>query len=313
MAETNEDFTAALNKEFGIEPETPPAADPPVADPPEGGEQAAQVPPAGDEDGDKTPPTADGEPEKQDPPVATVEEEAKPLTKEDIAAAMREYNEETAGRVEKIHSAREEIIEKLHPEGINKDIVDSNGEVIKTAQDIVDRQLINKATGDAYTYEEAASWMLQAQQQMNKNVDELNTWAEEIAEKNISLIESNQRVMAEHGDLLKKMPKVAEELAEAYITTQLEFDKTNSYIVRMGMSPEQYYKLTLAPYQQYNEAITAKEALEADIAAKQAAADAAAEQQERTTGVPPQRGESKTKSNTGDTMLDALVDELNKP
>jgi hypothetical protein len=219
---------------------------------------------------------------------------------------MREYNEQTTGRISQIHEARDEIISKLHPEGIDQNIYDTEGNVIKTAQDIVDRGLVNERTGDAFTYEEAASFMLQAQQQMAKNVEELNQWADNVAEQNISLLESNQRVMSEWGDVLKAMPNIANQLAERYVTTQIKFDKTGSYITEMHMSPEDFYALTLSPYKQLGEAMAKQEAQ----AAQTQQVEQQNEQSERM-GL-PQRGQSATRSNTGDDMLDALIDEMNK-
>lgn len=311
---SNDEFINALNTEMGIE-ETPPAADPPVAEPPteEAGEKAEEpVPPEGGEE--KTPPAAEGEPAKTDPKVEEqvtppAAEEVKPLTRDDITAAMREYNEETTGRVNKVASARDEIIESLHPTGIDKNIYDSTGEVIKTAQDIVDRGLLKPGSDEPFTYEEAASWMLSAQQQMNKSVEELQEWAGDIAEKNISLFESNDRVMQKWGDVLENVisKEQREQLAEQYIKTQLKFDKTNSYITEMSMTPEDYYGTVLAGYKQYADVLSEKQKLEEE----QKKLDKQAEQDERI-GVPPQRGTSKSKANTGDSMLDALVDELNE-
>lgn len=327
---TESDFQDALATEFGLVPDsaTPPAADdtPPTPPAPAPADDDAgatppaaeeQVPPAGDTppagepanpQGDATPPAAG---EEEQPPAAGEAEQPKPLTPDDIKAAIREANQETAQRVDQVHSAREEIISKIYPGGIDRNIYDSDGKVIKTAQDIVDRGLINERTNEAYTYEEAASFVLEANRKMTENINELNQWAENVAEQNISLVESNKRVMDQWGETLKAMPDVAKELAETYITTQLEFDKTGSYITRMGMSPEQFYSTVLAPYKQMGATMAQQQAAEQAAAQQQAAQAAAAQQQERN-GLPPQRGTAETKANTGDPMLDALVDELNK-
>lgn len=312
------DFTNALYEEFGIEPEA--ATPEPQAPTPEAGEEGKQPDtvetPKAEDDGqvpeDKTdepakpaegaPETDGAEDKKPEAPEAP-----KYLTKDDVVEAMREYEQQTQGRVDQVHEARQQIIDTLHPEGIDTNIYDTNGNVVKTAQDIVDRGLINERTGEPFTYEEAASFMLQAQQQMAKNVEELNNWAEDIAEKNISLIESNKRVMEQYSDLLQAMPNVAKQLADTYIKTHLEFDKTGNYITKMTMSPEDFYALTLAPYRQLGEALAQKAALESS----QQKQEQQNEQAERM-GLPPQRGQSAMKSNTGDAMLDALMDELNK-
>jgi hypothetical protein len=334
---TTVDFGAVFQAEMTPTPAAP--ATPPVATPPASEEApvtptpAAPTPPADD----VTPPAptppaenagtpaektdeekaaeAEAELLKSETPEETANRHAKEAegelpkyaTKEDVIDAMREYNKETTGRVEQIHQARDEVISTLHPEGIDRNIYDTEGRVIKTAQDIVDRGLINERTGEAYTYEEAASFVLEANRQMDKNIEELNSWAEDVAEQNISLVEGNKRVMEKWGDVLKAMPELAKELAEEYITTQLEFDKTGSYITRKGMEPEKYYDRVLAPYKQYGQAIAEKNELEAKLQSQQQQS----EQAERN-GIPPQRGTSDVKANTGDPMLDALVDELKK-
>lgn len=246
--------------------------------------------------------------ESQEAADAAAAAEPKFATKDDVAAALREYNAETSGRIDKVSAAREEVIGHLYPEGIDKTIYDTNGKVIKTAQDIVDRGLINERTGEAFEYEEAASFMLDAQRQMNQNVEDLNKWAEKVAEENISLVEGNQRVMEKWGETFKTLPKeTVAMLADTYITQQLKFDKTNSYITEMNMAPEAFYDLVMAPYSQLSQALAAQATAEAAVKSH----EQGQEQAERN-GIPPQRGAADVKSNTGDPMVDALIDEMNK-
>jgi len=235
------------------------------------------------------------------------EASAKSLTVDDVRKAIREEKAEEASRVDVLHKVRGEIIEKIHPEGIDDKIYDSNGLVIKTAQDIVDRGLINEKTGEAFTYEEAASFMLDAGKKIAKSVDELNSWAEDVAEKNISLSEGNKRVMERWGDILHVMPKVAKSLSEKYISTQLTWDKTGSYIVNMTTTPEEFYDLMMPAYRRVGELLVAQNKQE------QAETDAqASQEQSERNGLPPQRGQSDVGANTGDPFVDALIDEMNK-
>lgn len=341
MSDNNQDeFQTALAAEFDLPPDTddttPPA--PATASDEDGGEKPPKVELEGEQ---PVPPVAEGEKPKpsesadlqndEQSKQETAEEKAnretkeaanteppKPLTAEDIQAAIRADRTETQGRVEQIHSVREEIVGKLYPEGIDKNIYDTDNKVIKTAQDIVDRGLMNERTKEPYTYEEAASFILDANRQMAQNIEELNSWAETVAEQNISLIESNQRVISQWGEILNAMPDLAKELADEYINTQLEFDKTGSYITRMGMLPEKYYSRIMAPYKKLGEALANQQATQQTTQAQQEQQLKAEKQQKQQdeqaerNGLPPQRGNSSTKANTGDPMLDALVDELNK-
>ena len=334
------DFAGALATEFGFTPEpvtpptppapaaeggeaTPPAAVPPV--PPKADDKPAEVEPA-KAPGGEADPVKPAEAPKQETAEEIAQRQAeeaakleapKPLTADEIKAAVRAANtevaSETSQRVEKLHAATEQVISILHPEGIDKNIYDDKGRVIRTAQDIVDRGLV-KENGEPYTYDEAASFVLEANRKMGENIEELNQWAGQVAEKNISLIEGNQRVMGKWGDILTAMPDLAKQLAEKYISTQLVFDKTNSYITNMSMPPEDFYDLVMAPYRKLGESLAANNAakvVEAAKAAKEAEDRKLADQNERN-GIPPQRGTSNVKSNTGDPMLDALFDELNK-
>ncbi len=330
------DFAGALAEEFGYTPEpatppTPPApavddgaATPPAAEgqvPPKEGEKPAEGEPTKPQGGEAEPVKPSEQP-KQETPEEIAQRQAeeaakleapKYATADDVKNAIRELNTETTVRVEKLHSAKEQVISILYPEGIDKNIYDDKGRVIKTAQDIVDRGLV-KEDGEPFTYEEAASFVLEANRKMGENIEELNQWASTVAEKNISLMEGNQRVMGKWGDILTAMPDLAKQLAEKYISTQLQFDKTNSYITNMAMQPEDFYDLVMAPYRKLGETLAtqkAAEAAQAAAAAKEVEANAKNEQSERN-GLPPQRGTSTTKANTGDPMLDALVDELNK-
>lgn len=333
---TQADFSAALEQEFGLEPGS---ASEPVAEPKEELKEDDPTPPAPaveEEAPVEAPKEAPKEDEEESPnddkPGAapadseTAEEKANrevaeaaeqdntPLTADDIRKVLEEDRTASQGRIDNVHLARDQIISTLHPEGIDKNIYDTNGNVIKTAQDIVDRGLVNQRTGEPYTYEEAASFMLEANQKMQKNIEELNDWAENIAEQNVSLMESNTRVMDKWGDILQAMPDHAKTWAENYIATQLEFDETGSYITRMAMSPEQYYELVAGPYRKLGEALVKQNELEASqkAAAEAKAAQEAKNEQNERNGLPPQRGTSATRANTGDPMLDALVDELNK-
>lgn len=305
------DFQDAFAAEMGATPEpvavaTPPVVEdapetPPVVEPP-----VAEEPPVVEEKVESAEEIATRE--SQEAADAATAAEPKFATKDDVAAALREYNAETSGRIDKVSAAREEVIGHLYPEGIDKTIYDTNGKVIKTAQDIVDRGLINERTGEAFEYEEAASFMLDAQRQMNQNVEDLNKWAEKVAEENISLVEGNQRVMAKWGETFKTLPKeTVAMLADTYITQQLKFDKSNSYITEMNMAPEAFYDLVMAPYSQLSQALAAQATAEAAVKSH----EQGQEQTERN-GIPPQRGTADVKSNTGDPMVDALIDEMNK-
>lgn len=322
-------FQDALMSELGMSDEqkvTPPAPTASEDDAPK--DDDIEQPPAAVAEGkDQVPPVADDKSDKGEPEspqggedkVETPEEKAnreaeeaakneppKPITADDVKQAMRDYQSENNQRVETVNTARDEIIGHLYPEGIDKNIYDSTGAVVKTAQDIVDRGLL-KDNGEPYTYEEAASFMLEAGRKMTENIKELNDWAENIAETNVSLMESNKRVMDKWGETLKTIPKEdVELLAQRFIAT-LSFDKDKQYVTEMKITPEDFYDMALSPYVKLNQSIARAQELEQAVKTQ----EQITEQAERN-GIPPQRGTSTTKSNTGDPMVDALIDELAK-
>ena len=296
MDDSQAEFQSALADEFELDKPDEVVEDKPTT-------EAEETPVKEDE------PAVKEEPSTEEAPATEEVEDTTPkyATKQDVLDAMKEYNSETTGRIDKVAEASKEIIEKLHPEGIDQNIYDTNGEVIKTAQDIVDRGLTNPRTLEAFTYDEAASFMLEAGKTNAANLEELNNYATDIAEKNISLLEGNNRVMDLYGDLITAMPNVAKQIAEKYITTQLQFDPTNSYITGMVTTPEEFYGLMMAPYRELGASLASKEAQDAHDQAQ----DAQNEQSERN-GLPTQRGTTDMPSNTGNAMVDALIDEMNK-
>lgn len=225
-------------------------------------------------------------------------------TKSDVIDAMREYSREQTDRATTLTSTRDEVIKVMHPEGVDTTIYDTNGSAIKTANDIVSRQLLNPNTNEPFTYEEATSWLMNAQKQMSENLEELHHYAEEIAETNISLQESNNRVMQTWGDVLNAMPNVAKQVAETYVKT-LEFDPTGSYVVKAPVDPVAFYDMALAPYMKLAETMTELETARAENTRQ----EEVAERDERI-GL-PRRGAARVVSNTGNDFVDALIDELN--
>src|SRR5206468_9029324 len=92
-------------------------------------------------------------------------------------------------------------------------------------------------------------FMLEAGKKMAENIDELEKWAEDIAEKNISLMDSNKRVMEKWGETLKTLSKEqVERLANTYIQKQLKFGPDNQYVTDVSMTPEEFYDIALSPY-----------------------------------------------------------------
>jgi carboxypeptidase C (cathepsin A) len=303
MGDDVPDFRGAFVEEMTGEPEAPEVEE--VEEKPDTEVEDAEVEKTEEKVEKTEEEAAEGEEEKKKEDEEEEDDKPEFATKQDIEDALRRNQDASVEHVNNVVKARDEIIEKLHPEGVDTNVYDTNGEIVKTAQDIVDRGLV-KANGEPFTYEEAASYMLEAGRQSAENIQKLQDYATEVAEQNISLYESNQRVIEKWGDVLNTMPNLRTNLAKEYMETQLEFDPTGSYITKMHSTPERFYALTVGPYVELAEALANKEAAQAQEQAR-----SQQDEQAERTGLPPQRGQAAVKSNTGDPMLDALIDEMN--
>lgn len=153
---------------------------------------------------------------------------------------------------------------------------DADGDPIKSIDDVV--KLINPRTKEPFTEEEAATWLLSAQQQFNQNLAGVEKQIEQIAEVQIDLKDQADLVTYEYGELLKAMPELATEVWDEYEKTLVK-DEKSGIITKAPVSLSNFYKLALKPYVDLAAKLegdaTAKTEADAAAAAK-AAADAEA-------------------------------------
>lgn len=221
-----------------------------------------------------------------------VQKEEKFATKDDIKAALKEVEVEKK-TFETTHKALEkEVLEKLYPEGIDRQLRDSEGDPITSIDDLT--KLINPKTKELFTEEEAGSWLLASQQKLNKDIEQLERYAADIVDTNLALKDGADRVEKVYGDLLKSMPEKAKSILEAYDKTLVKDPKTN-IVIKAPVDVVDFYNLALAPYKEAaDKALADKEAkdkADAEAAKAKAEADAKAEQEDR--GDVSQKGKSK--------------------
>lgn len=246
--------------------------------------------------------TADEATESDEVTATDDAQQPKYATKSDVLSAIQEDRQHTTERLNAISNLRDKVIEQVQPDGVDRNLYDSNNQVIKTVQDIIDRGLIDPNTGEPFEYEAAAQWYMNAQKLQNKQIEELNKYADDAAEVYMSLQEGNDRIMDKYGDVLSVMPNVAKQLSEAYFAT-LQQD-SNGIITKIKLDPVEFYDNALAPYLKMAQAQVDQQQKEAELA-KQSKVN---ERDERM-GIPP-RGNNKSKSATGDKFLDAFMDEM---
>lgn len=227
-----------------------------------------------DEGADEDEASADDDKDKEKEDVE--DEGEKFATKEDIKAALREMDAEKRTYQEDHKGMQKEVLEKLFPEGIDHVLRDSDGDPINGIDDLT--KLVNPKTGDLFTEEEAGRWLLESQQKLNRDIEQLEAYASEIVDTNISLKDGSERVSELFGDLLESVPDVADKLLEAYSKTLVRDPKTG-IVTKAPVDVVEFYSIALAPYKDVAQQMIDKKAAE-DAAAK-AAADKEAEDKKK--------------------------------
>lgn len=262
MPELDDEWTSAIEEEYGDEPDTsteeveaPEEEETPESPevPEEESTEEPEEPEESEEPEEAEEPEAPEEPLKKEP---TDEEVETPSTREEIKAALMELEKERATRDSGLNAMQEEVLNTLYPEGVDRQLRDADGDPIKGIEDLtgVDPQtgasvgngLINPNTGDVFTEEEAARYILRGQQRLNEQVQLMEDQAYKIAETQLSLKESSDRVEAEFGDVLNSLPpETVKQITDAYIRT-LRRDPNTGMVVDVPLDAYEFYSIALA-------------------------------------------------------------------
>jgi len=254
--------------------------------------------------------------ESGDAAKKTDEEEVaeKHTTKDDIKEALREMEQEKELSAENRNELRSEVIKEMFPDGIDKKLYDSAGDEIKGIDDVT--KLINPKTGDYFTDEEAAQWLMDSNKKLNDDVAQLEAYADEIVDTNISLKDGADRVAELYGDVLEQFPEVADKLLDAYSRT-LQKDEKTGIITKAPVDVVEFYAMALAPYKELAPQLAAQKQAEAKAkadkeAADKAAAEAEAKRKQGERGDMKQRGKGEHKPSGEDAeWLDAMEEYFN--
>lgn len=122
---------------------------------------------------------------------------------------------------------------------------DADGDPINGIDDVM--RLRNPATGEGFTQEEAGMWLLSAQQNFNKSLENIEQRITSIAETNADIKDQADSVSYRYGALLKEMPDLRDELWAEYEKT-LEKDPESGIIIKAPVSLESFYNVALRPY-----------------------------------------------------------------
>lgn len=216
------------------------------------------------------------------------DDDAKPNTRDEIKEAMRELEAEKASHSTQRETLKKEVLDSLYPEGINRQLLDSDGDPITGIDDLT--KLINPKTDDYFTEEEAGAWLLSAQQQLNKDIEQLENYADEVAETHLTLREAAAYIEESYGDLLKSMPEVADKVYAAYEKTLVK-DPNSGIVIKAPVDATEFYDLALQGYKQVADQMTVQK--QAEEAAKAKAAEEAAKAAQADRGDLKPAGKSK--------------------
>jgi hypothetical protein len=214
--------------------------------------------------------------------------DAKEEPKTDTRTA-RQVNREAAKEVETIAAdVREKVfvktqavngVDKQYVEGPDKakyvivdgkpSLADTDLDPIRSIEDVM--KLLNPITGEGFTEEAAAQWLLSAQQKMNQNLANMDKQIDQIANVNVDMKDQADSINYQYGELLKEMPELRDQLWLEYSNTLVK-DPTSGIVTGMPVSLERFYEIALQPYVKLAQSLEAQE--QAKTEAEKAQADA---------------------------------------
>lgn len=144
---------------------------------------------------------------------------------------------------------------------------DADGDPITSIADVM--KLINPATNEGFTQEEAGMWLLAAQQKFNQNLADMDKRITQIAETLVDVKDQADSITYKYGDLLKSDEKLRDRLWAQYEGTLIK-DPESGIIIGAPVNMEEFYDIALAPYAKLAENMK-NSTDEADRVAKEAA------------------------------------------
>lgn len=181
--------------------------------------------------------------------------------------AAREYRR-TAQEVARQEQEMKEDIRKELFSDVQTQLLDSDGDPIESIEDVM--KLKNPNTGKAFTEDEAAAWLLKAQQNLAKTNQETESKIESIAQVNLDLMDQADAVKAKYGALLKTMPDIAKDIV-AEFNASLKTDPKTGYILEAPLNMERFFDIAMKPYQLQAQQLEALNKQEQDRIAKEEA------------------------------------------
>lgn len=140
-----------------------------------------------------------------------------------------------------------DVQKELYPDWTD-DILDDQGEPIKTPRDVM--QYTNPVTKKRFTEEEATAWLFAAQKHKDSERAKMEQRVAQVSDVMITQRDEADQVKAKYGTLLAKLPNLRKEIWADYRAT-LVVDKDTGLIVDAPVSLAKFFARALRPYEQY--------------------------------------------------------------
>ncbi len=261
MSDTEEELTKAVNEDFGQNEAQTPAVTPPV-EPPKDDAAQAEVDDKKDDKpatepekpAEAVPPETtpvpnpdDKKPDEDNRPPETAEtpppEAPTPLTKDDVKEVVTSLINDERSSSKELEAATQDVLGAYYPDGLSNILVDEKtGKELRTPQDVVE------ASGDTMSIEEAASWLMNEQYKLDKQVSDIKSQATEIAETTLNFKRDSVLVLQKYEPLFKAYPQLQQKVFDN-LMKQVKVDKDKNVILSAPDVME-HYDFYLEPYQQ---------------------------------------------------------------
>lgn len=203
-------------------------------DPAESNEEVNATPADNAED-DKNEATDPAKPVEPAPPAY--------LTKEDVAEVIADIQNKERYSGQELDTTVKEVMEAYYPDGLSNTLVDEqSGKELRSPQDVVD------ASGGSMSIEEAASWLMNEQFKLDKQVETIKGQAKEIAETTVKFKNDSMTVLKKYEPLFKWQPSLQKKVFDRLVS-QTKVDEAKGVILS---APDvmDHYDFYLEPYQQ---------------------------------------------------------------
>jgi hypothetical protein len=253
---------------------------------------------------------SDGDKAEDDKTEGESTEEIKPLSREDIRAALREEQDAreqiSTQRLTLAGQVRSDLKEALKLDSSYTTVVLDDGTPISSVSQLT--QVINPATDEPYTREEAAFLLLDGQRIVNDNLAAYEKRVDELTDLNVNFKEEADEVDRLYGDIFKAFPDVAKDLLEAYQKT-FTTSADGQYVENVPVSPMEFYGPALRPYRNATDQVNQQQAEAKAVEEKAAKAAATKAEQEDRGDLGSTAGAAQGKPNLLGDALDNYIKE----